>query len=287
MALAGALAPAFPLPHPRWRWHRENLPPKGRRQANPVATHTTIPRWLPTGLRRILDLVLAPAVTMTELTGASDETNATSDATASITPSGNKLILVTIFNQVSAGSTANAPTLSGNGLTWVQIDSGLVGTSTEMRASLFRSMGASPSTGSITISFAGQEQLRCGWIVAEFGNVDTSGSSGSGAVVQSAANNATGVTSLTVTLGAFGSANNATYGCFGVAVNEDVSPGSGFAQIDDFQVGTANRRLFAEWRSDNDTSVDCSWTTAAGCRGFAVEIKAAAAGAARTQVLVL
>ena len=79
------------------------------------------------------------------LTSGSSATDATSYATASITPTANKLVLLAVFNRVAAG-TANAPTATGCGLTWVQVATSL-GTTALRRLTLFRALGSAPSAG--------------------------------------------------------------------------------------------------------------------------------------------
>src|SRR3989344_2577104 len=219
------------------------------------------------------------AVTAANLTSGSSTTDASSYTTASITPSANKLILVAVTIRNDTSDAASAPTISGNGLTWVQINTQSFGA--RQNLTLFRSMGASPSAGVITIDTGGDTMDMVSWTVAEFDGVDTSGTNGSGAIVQNAVNSTTGATSLTVPLAAFGSANNATYGTFTHSqFNEGIAQGTGFTELaDSFAAGVYGTE--SEWRNDNDTSVDASWVTSGNAAGIAVEIKAAA-GAAPT-----
>ena len=220
------------------------------------------------------------AVTAANLTSGSSTTDASSYTTASITPSANKLILVAVTIRNDTSDAASAPTISGNGLTWVQINTQSFGA--RQNLTLFRSMGASPSAGVITIDTGGDTMDMVSWTVAEFDGVDTSGTNGSGAIVQNAVNSTTGATSLTVTLAAFGSANNATYGTFTHSqFNEGIAQGTGFTELaDSFAAGVYGTE--SEWRNDNDTSVDASWVTSTRGAGIAVEIKASAGAAAPT-----
>src|SRR5687767_13823040 len=125
------------------------------------------------------------AVTATALTGAMNNVDQSSYATASITPTANRLILCFVQSRASS---AAVPTLTGCGLTWVQVSTGANST-TALRLTLFRAMGAAPSTGALTIDFGGQVQANCSWSVVEFDGVDTSGTNGSGAIVQASAIN--------------------------------------------------------------------------------------------------
>ena len=158
------------------------------------------------------------AVTATELTTGADGANGASYVTASISPTANTLILAWVTN--SRNSSPATPTLSGNGLTWVQVTTvawGTIATPT-WRTTLFRAMGASPTSGAVTITVPGNA-TGCLWSIQQFGNVDTSGTDGSGAVVQAASNATDSNTSLSVTLAPLANATNATAGGFSNVIN--------------------------------------------------------------------
>lgn len=215
------------------------------------------------------------AVTEAALTSGWSDTDASSYATASITPTGNLLLLAAVFASKTGGS--GIPTLSGNGVTWVQVATLLQDTA--RRVTLFRGMVSSPSAGAVTIDFGGVNQLRCGWSIAEFAGINTGGTNGSAAVVQSATNTATATTSLTVTLAAFGDAGNATYGFFAIdGILLSLVPGAGFSSIHTVTSPGENSAILTEWRNDNDTTVNASNTDAANWGGIAIEIAAAVAG---------
>lgn len=221
------------------------------------------------------------AVSCSTLTQGQDTTNATSFATASVTPGANNLILfgyVASRNISTACSTIEANSVTGNSLTWVSVnrqcfsDAG----APTMIVELYRSMGASPSTGAVSFGFA-STRVNAAWVIVECSGVDTSGTNGSGAVAQSAVNLVEPGTSLTVTLSAFGSANNATFGLFGLVDNLTITPGSGFTELAEQIVteGGTDAALQAEWKTGNDTTVDASWSSI-DAGGVAIEIKAAA-----------
>jgi len=225
------------------------------------------------------------AVSCSVLTQNQDISNASSYATASVTPSSNALVLVATEqtrNAATACTDNDVSSVTGNGLTWVLIarqcfsDAGVPTHTVE----IWRSMGASPSTGAITIATGGASQVHMAWAVAECTGTDTSGTNGSGAIVQSATNLIEPGTSLTVTLGAFGDAGNATLGAFGVADNVAVTEGTGFTEIAEQLVsdGGLDSGLQVQWRNDNDTTVDASWSSI-DAGGVAIEIKAAATAA--------
>ncbi len=208
------------------------------------------------------------AITATVLTNAVEGADQSSYATASISPSNNELIIATVKNILSTGS-LNTPTCTGNGLTWVQIGHVKYGTAgTPLFAiTVFRAMGASPSSGAVTFDFDSQTQDVAVWSVVEYDNVDTGGTNGSGAIVQAVNGTPTDTqTSYSVTLAAFSDVNNATVGLIGDNTTTGIIVGSGFAEQ------SYDEGLQGQFRNDNDTSVD--WTKDSGhAGGVAVEIK--------------
>lgn len=220
------------------------------------------------------------AVAATNLTSGESTSGASSYATASITATANQLVLLSCSTRTGISTDPNQPTASGGGLTWVVVNSTVYDddSASRRRITLFRALGASPSAGAITIDYAGQAQTEQEWSINQFSGVDTSGTNGSGAIVQSATARATDsgglVTSLTVTLSAFGSSNNATFGCFANADSSWTrSVGSGFTSLSDSTTAGINGHL-TEWKSTNDTSVDITFSSQSGVGGVAVEIKA-------------
>lgn len=191
--------------------------------------------------------------------------------TASVSPSANKLLLF-----VLVGYNSTLPTLSGCGVTWVNILQELDGQN-NAGVNIYRAMGT-PTTGSITTSggSGGGE-----WALSEFGNVDTSGTDGSGAVLQVLGNRGNDPTQPSQTLAAL-AAGSATFGAIGNSGNlgSDVwTPGSGYTKIADQTDPAFLRWLQTEWRSDGQTTVDFSYggTHTVHWAIAAVEIKAAPA----------
>ena len=230
------------------------------------------------------DLAYA-AVACSVLTEGQDSTNAASYATASVSPGADRLILVATYGarNAAAACTANdVSSITGNGLTYVHINRQCFSTAgaPTQTVELWRSMGASPSTGALTINYGGDSQINAGWAVLECTGIDTSGTNGSGAVAQSAVNLVGPGTSLTVTLGAFGDAGNATLGAFSISDNTDITEGSGFTQLAEQLVsdGGNDGALHVEFKNSNDTSVDASFASN-DAAGVAIEIKASAVAA--------
>lgn len=206
-------------------------------------------------------------VVATHLQTVFDNTDATSYVTASQTPTAFRLVRGIIGS--AAATTPNTPTLAGNGITWASVVTVTFGG--VVRLTYFRGLVAAPTAGTVTIDFGGQTQSHCLYSFAEFAGVDTSGTDGSGAVVQSASNSTGGATSLTVTLAAFATAANATDGGFFWDSGGVGTVGSGFTILGQ---ASGERSGGSEWRNDNDTTVDMSWAGAIAALGVAVELRA-------------
>lgn len=102
--------------------------------------------------------------------------NGTSIVLTSWTPGADELVLV----GVATINTGLTPSVSGNGLTFVQVAS-IENVDGSGEAFLFRAMGSSPTTGSITVTLTGNSECAIA-IAARFSGVDTSGTDGSGAI---------------------------------------------------------------------------------------------------------
>lgn len=231
------------------------------------------------------------AISFTNLTKGEDSDGGTSATTASISPTSNNLLLATVVNRRSDSVDPTVPSLSGNSLTWVQVASIVFDTTSTSRRRIttFRALGASPSAGSVTITF-GEATPQSLWSIEQVSGIDTSGTNGSGAIVQSATNKdeSASTSVLTVTLGAFSSVDNATFGAFG---NYGITagsgtPGTGFTEITDLNQSANGIHLSTEYKTTNDTSVDYDFTENSQMGGIAVEIKIAAS-ATTTRLLSL
>lgn len=224
--------------------------------------------------------------TLSNLTAGTDVDGNTTATTASITLTANRLALLGVINWETFLSTTPAtPTCSG----WAQVATNLFDDNGAGRARLtvFRRMGGSNSTGTHTIDCGATNQAVLRWSIDETdADVDTGGTNGSGAVVQSATGASSASASVSATLAAFGSASNATYGCFGFVGDAgttalDLTVGTGFTQLAEQVAGgnTFDAGLLTQYRTDNDTSVDATVNTTSIANGaIAIEIAAAPAG---------
>lgn len=204
------------------------------------------------------------------LTTAIDDTGALTSTTASVSPTANRLVLAGFFGDTNDGTTPAAPTVAGNGGTWVLEDSV---TASRRGFFLFRTLIASPSAGTIVATW-GTTIRSHAWSVVEYSENDTSGTSGSGAVRQSVTGS-TGTAGLSVTLAAFGDTANATAGFFGGAagVSNTYTEGSGFTINGQATSAAEESSAASEFKATNDTGVDITWSgTTVRIFGIAVEI---------------
>lgn len=215
-------------------------------------------------------------ISIANLTSGSDTDAGSTATTASISPSANKLILLSVASRTAISTDPNQPTVTGNGLTWEVVNSIVYDTtsSSRRRITLFRAMGSSPSSGAISIDFGGQAQDDAVvWNVDEVTGADTSGTNGSGAIVQSVTGkDEAAPAGLTVTLASFGNSNNATFGTFATDNNTTFTAGSGFSILAQHTAGANTMAIVSEYKATNDTTVDIGSTGSVG--GIAVEIKA-------------
>lgn len=214
----------------------------------------------------------------TNLTGGGTSSVA-SATTASITPGGNRLILVTVHAYLSAGSVQPAtPTVTGNGITYSLVASQDTDNSGTDRGTmfLFRGMASAPTAGGITIDFGATTQTRIQWAVDQSGpDVDTSGTNGSGAIIQS-----TGVTlgaagtSASVNFPSAMGAGNVGFSAWGHQVQEGKTPRAGWTELADVTT-VSLASVETQYISGTDTAGSASWTTSSRAGGVIAEIKSA------------
>lgn len=207
-------------------------------------------------------------------------TNATSyTASASITPIANQLVLAAILSTKTAAPSPLAPTITGNGLTYVAIGGiNFATVATGLyRLTLFRAMGATPTAGAPVISFGAVTQQGCGYAFSQFGGVDTSGTNGSGAIARTpVVLSGDGVTTLAPNLATppFEAPNNATFACFAINLNSAITPEAGWTKLGtDIGFATPTARIESQYLIGNDTSPSATWASASAA-AIAVEIRA-------------
>ena len=211
--------------------------------------------------------------TPTLLTAGSDTTDsAASYSTASITPTANEVVVLYVLTTIGSG-TAGTVTPTHGSITFTSVTSRLFN-GTLRRISMFTGVASgSPSAGAITITPSASTQTGCAWVVQQWTGVDTTTP-----VVQSAVNSGTG-TSLSATLSAFGSANNATAagGANDAAGSGAWTAGTGFTLLGNpAAMATPSVRIAGEYQLANDTTPNLTNSTSTTWGFIAAEMKAAA-----------
>lgn len=186
------------------------------------------------------------------LTGNFDQTDASSYATASISPTGSLRVIAVIASRFS--SAPNTPTATGNGITWGVNESATVNDGSAFwRVTQLHGTAASPSSGAITFDFGGQTQLEGLWSVFEIDDTSDPAS-----FVQDIS--ATGTsTAPSATLGAFADAGNGTYSatvCDGFSGSQvTASAADSYTILHNVTNTGQDTRLITAWKNSNDTSV--------------------------------
>lgn len=215
----------------------------------------------------------------------------TSVATSgSTSPTANRLIIAAVHSAAFNTNQAEPPdSITGAGLTFTLIQAQADIVTSGVCVSLWRALTASPSTGVITATWS--HSMYFGNIsVFEIAGIDTSGTNGSGAIVQSVGSQeVTGsATTSPVTLSAFGNAGNGAVFATGWlntgATIRTCTPDTGWTEVHDFGTtyagAAAASALETQFRASNDTSATGTWSAAGYLASMAAEIKAASAGTA-------
>lgn len=238
--------------------------------------HRLRPYWTPTPAYEGFEI---PFGSNHMTTGAArDETSGLGAQTTGImSPENENLVLGLVNLTNSSTSLPSAPTLSGNGLTWVLVTSLTYDNVGDGRSivCLYRALKPTGVTeGKATITPVGATVHRMSWSFAQFPEVDQTGTNGSGAVVQFATQTGIGVTSITATLAAFGSTDNRPYLGLGHQVWATPAEEAGWTRLGRL---TGTPAILTAWKDDGvDTSCTASIPGGSGRVGaIAVEIKMA------------
>lgn len=209
----------------------------------------------------------------TTLTSGQSSTNATSYATASITPTAGRLLLAIIENGDDSAPSEDPSSLSGNGLTWEFLDSVSHGGGFNRFGVWFALTGAAPSAGAVTINFAATK-ANCVWQIIEVAGIDDVSP-----IIQS--DSAVGTsTTPSVTLGAFSHADNYTF--FAVwksgsgGGTDDIQVDSGYVKIGEQPLSESGweSEIGAVGRYNNDTTVTCTLSGSVAWVAIAIELGA-------------
>jgi hypothetical protein len=226
------------------------------------------------------------AIGATLLTAAYDNTNATSYASASISPTANSLLLVFVTDTSTGQAPRSVPT--GLSLTWQNLGYRMWGPTPGERMSglWIAQCGSSPGSGAITFTEndmgGGTTSTGTGWVVIQVtghhvaepirqiqypGTGTTSNQSGWVATP-----------SLSIPLLAPADANSRAFAFFVHPINEATTPRSGWTELSDTAGTSPAFAMESQWRSDAfETTASASWATQFRCFGMAIEIAEAAA----------
>ena len=199
-------------------------------------------------------------------------TDASSYASLSWTPPTAGLLIVAVHSRGN-GVPAAQPTLSGNSLTFTQIDSVI---RTNDQLTLFGANLAGATTGITTVDFGGATQLNCEVSFFYATGVDLSGGVAAAFVQSVTSGVAGGVTATgSATLAAASNTQNRPIAFFWHEANETTTPRTNWTAADDMRGSGTVRSVHTEYRSDAfETTASATWTTASAWRVIAAEIKA-------------
>lgn len=200
-------------------------------------------------------------------------TSANSFATASISPTANRLVLLIVGSSINSND-PNTPTASGAGLTWTEVTTTNKTVPAKQRITAFRALSSSPGSGAVTIDFAGQSQETACWAIAEFAGAVTTGSNGSGAIIQGATGLlSSGTTSFMLNLSALAKATNTSYGAMqNIGLTSSITAGVGYTEI--AEVNNNGMNFEQQYNPAGQTTLDWYFNASDGGLGIALEIAA-------------
>jgi len=217
-------------------------------------------------------------VTFTVLAHGTANIGASSFPTVSVAPESNKPIYCFFGYTFNGGPPAgDCFAVAGNGLTWDRIDEQILGTGRWV-AGAFRSLGASPTPGVITISEtdAGDGLFLTGvYAIVQANDADPSGTNGSGATGAPGANSTDSDTALGLTIPGSPGPNDATLAFF---VLEDGATGITADALWTHLFTPDNAGDMsgaADWSSGADLTPTLTWTNPKRAAGIGFIVKAA------------
>jgi hypothetical protein len=218
----------------------------------------------------------------TSLTFGNSTNNANTYQTAAIQPKSNALVVLFVISRKQFGGQPSAPTPTGNGLTWKQVET--VAADSDRRLTCFRAMSSTPTSGPITLSFNGETQDLIAWSVIQYDDVDSTGPDGDSAFVRSTTltNNDSFNTALAVPIAQSADpTRNTTVG--GLLLTDDsngdepVNPGLGATEIVEIPVApgsTEGATLQTQDAQPAVTAMQWTWSKAGPSAAIVLEVKA-------------
>lgn len=224
------------------------------------------------------------AITVTLKTHDHDDTATASSTTfaTSFTPLDNTLYWIYLTGRDGAGLNSQ-PTLTGNGNTYTFIsEQGAIGASNGKWSCVFRGMMTGGSNGALTFARSGAvdtwSHIEC--VVLEIAGTDTTGTQGSGAVLQTVPGTLDTGISTTFTINITMGSGSALVSGFSKYSGADTATAraSWTDKVNETWGGGSNR-VDVQSLVGTDTAASVTWQTNAGLSvGYVSEIKAASSG---------
>jgi hypothetical protein len=209
-----------------------------------------------------------------DIANAADQASYTN---TSWVPPASGLIVACVYNRRTVAA-ADLPTMTGNGLTWVQVATLVPSTDTpSSRMTIFGANASGSTTGTTTVDFGGNTQLGCYTSFFGANGVDLSGGVVA-AFIQTPTGQGTGTTG-TVTLSNAADANNRPIAFVWHFATEAHTPRALWTEADDMSGAGPNVGIQTQYREDAfETTASATWTTNVGWGMIAAEIKNDAGG---------
>lgn len=225
---------------------------------------------------RIIASASAAPIAVTALHFGQTSTDATVyNSTGTTTPAANSLVLAFLACSDDVSPTEEPTSVTGNGLTWAQVGTTSDNEGTFRSISAWRAMGASPTTSTMTFTFAATKS-GCSWSQIQLTNVDTSGSNGSGAIVQTHnAQTSPDAATHTNTLSSAITGSNIAICAENINGTAAITPEAGWTELSDVGPTTPGTRTQVQWNNTGDTSSTWSWSGNASASSICIEVKAA------------
>jgi hypothetical protein len=179
--------------------------------------------------------------------------------------------LIILFVESNIVGTPNTPTVSGNGITWIQIAT--IQGITNARLTLFAADASGSTTGITTADFGGQSQSSSRMAFMHADGVDLSGGV-EAAFVQAVPGTGTATSGL-ITLSAAGGSNNRPVSGWAVG-NAAMTPRADWTEMDELSSGSASiPKLETQQRPDAfETTASVTWDgVSRAWHGIAAELK--------------
>jgi hypothetical protein len=219
------------------------------------------------------------AMTATLLDSIHSSTDATTYSFLSKTYTISRLYLIGTMTSVTSGTAPQVNSVTGATLAFTEVGTagGQCFSTCTRRLQLYRAMPTSTVTETVTISFSSGTSTAMNASIIEFTGMDTSGTNGAGAVVQSVQTDGGVATSVTVTLAAFGNSANRPYmfnGHRGTAEVTNPKSSPVYVELNDGTTSAPAGSNETEWYdAGTDTTPSASWASSFACAGIAAEIK--------------